>query len=174
MSILVISTSLNPKSRSRVLARHAHSALLPTDPSASLLDLAPLNLPMCDGKAAYSHPAVTPLANQIRAASAVILASPVYNYDASASAKNMIELTGKAWTGKLVGFLATAGGTGSYMAPMQLANSLMLDFRCLIIPRFVYALGAAFDGERISDPNIADRVEQLAAETHRLSRLLFS
>ncbi len=172
MCILVISTSLNPKSRSRILARHAHSALLPLDPSAAFVDLALLNLPLCDGKAAYAHPEVGPLANQVQTAAAVILASPVYNYDASASAKNLIELTGKAWTGKLVGLLSTAGGTGSYMAPMQLANSLMLDFRCLIIPRFVFALGAAFDGDRISDPEIADRVQQLAAETHRLARLL--
>jgi FMN reductase len=37
---------------------------------------------------------------------------------------------------KVVGFLCAAGGKSSYMSVMRLANSLMLDFRCLIIPHF--------------------------------------
>ena len=37
----------------------------------------------------------------------------------------------------------------SYMSVMAYANSLMLDFRCVIIPRFVYATGSAFaEGSR--------------------------
>ena len=71
----------------------------------------------------------------------MIVAAPVYNYDVSASAKNMIELTGNAWEDKMVGFLCAAGGMSSYMSVMAYANSLMLDFRCVIIPRFVYATG---------------------------------
>ena len=75
------------------------------------------------------------------------MAAPVYNYDVSASAKNMIELTGSAWEDKIVGFLCAAGGMSSYMSVMAYANSLMLDFRCVVIPRFVFATGDAFDDE---------------------------
>ena len=65
--------------------------------------------------------------------------------------KNMIELTGSAWEDKIVGFLCAAGGHTSYMSVMSYANSLMLDFRCVIIPRFAFATSDAFDGERITD-----------------------
>ena len=63
----------------------------------------------------------------------------------------MIELTGSAWEDKIVGFLCAAGGMGSYMSVMAYANSLMLDFRCVIIPRFVFATGEGFDGDNIID-----------------------
>ena len=44
------------------------------------------------------------------------------------------------------------------MAIMPLANSLMLDFRCLIVPRFVYATKAAFSDGDLADPPITARL----------------
>ena len=57
-------------------------------------------------------------------------------------------MTGAAWSEKPVGFLCTAGARSSYMSPIGLANSLMFDFRSLIIPRFVYAVKDDFRGGR--------------------------
>jgi len=96
-----------------------------------------------------------------------MLATPVYNYDVSAAAKNMVELTGSAWEDKVVGFLCAAGGMGSYMSVMSFANSLMLDFRCLIIPRFVYATGDSFTGDKVTDTKVAKRIGHVAAELVR-------
>ena len=90
-----------------------------------------------------------------------MIATPIYNYNVSSSAKNLVELTGKAWTDKVVGFLCAAGGRGSYMGCMGLANSLMLDFRSLILPRFVYATGDPFAGEQNQrDPKL--KVESMS------------
>ncbi len=100
------------------------------------------------------------------------MAAPVYNYDVSASAKNMIELTGSAWEDKVVGFLCAAGGMSSYMSVMAYANSLMLDFRSVIIPRFVYATGDVFEGENATDRKIVQRIEQVAAELVRFTNAL--
>jgi len=72
-----------------------------------------------------------------------------------------VELTGDAWEGKIVGFLCAAGGDSSYMAPMSFANSLMLDFRCLIIPRFVYATSEDFRDGRLHSQGVRDRIERL-------------
>jgi len=58
---------------------------------------------------------------------------------------------------------------GSYMSVMSFANSLMLDFRCLIIPRFVYATGNSFDGDKLSDSKVAKRIEQVIAELVRVT-----
>ena len=55
---------------------------------------------------------------------------------------------------------------------MAYANSLMLDFRCVIIPRFAYAMGSAFDGDKPADAKIVQRIEQVAAELVRFTEAL--
>jgi len=54
------------------------------------------------------------------------------------------------------------GGHNSYMSIVGLSNSLMLDFRCLIIPRFVYATSEDFQGDRVPRPDLVKRIKQLA------------
>jgi FMN reductase len=171
MHILLLSCSLNPDSRSRVLANAAAEVLRKHEATVRLLDLREHPLAMCDGESCDER-AVAPLREAIRSADAILLAVPIYNYDVNAAAKNLVEQTGEAWEGKVVGFLCAAGGHGSYMSVMSLANSLMLDFRCLIVPRFVYAVGRDFEGDAITSPKIRERVEQLCAETARVAKAL--
>src|SRR6185369_16964444 len=151
---LVISSSLNPGSNSRLLAKAATESLS-KKADAELLDLRDYPLPLCDGGEAYGDANVRILSEKIKNADGILVAVPIYNWDVSAAAKNLVELTGKAWENKTVGFLCAAGGKFSYMSVMSFANSLMLDFRCLIVPRFVYADGSQFSAEEISDPQVA-------------------
>lgn len=169
MNLLVISGSLNSDSYSRLLAREAERVLAADHHNVTFLDLRDLPLPFCDGEKAYGHENVMRATKLILNADGIIVATPIYNYDASATVKNLIELTGKAWENKIVGFLCASGGFGSYMAVMALANSLMLDFRCLIVPRFVFATGAAFSDDKIVDTQIAARVAECARATARLA-----
>jgi FMN reductase len=169
---LVVSTSGNPSSNSRKMGRIAFDYLQKAKVDCSWLDLGEMGLPLCDADACYAHPAVKKLGAAIEAADGVIVAAPVYNYDVSASAKNMIELTGNAWEDKIVGFLCAAGGMNSYMSVMPYVNSLMLDFRCVVIPRFVFATGEAFDDDTVTDGKISQRVEQVAAELIRFTEAL--
>ncbi|OYP31033.1 NADPH-dependent FMN reductase [Rhodopirellula sp. MGV] len=170
--ILVISASLNPGSRSRILANNAKALLEAAHQEVAWFDLAQTPLPFCDGASAYGDANVIELGKLIEAADAILIASPIYNYDVNAAIKNAVELTGKKWTGKVVAMMLAAGGAGSYMSAMGLANSLMLDFRCLIVPRFVYATGDAFEGNEVTDENIQTRVEQMVNETIRLAEAL--
>lgn len=169
MNPLVISCSLNPDSRSARLARHAHALFQRHAGSAALVDLRQTPLPICDGGEAYRHENVAPLAELISSARPILLAVPVYNYDANAAAKNLIELTGRAWTNKVVGFLCAAGGQGGFMSVMSLANSLMLDFRCLIVPRFVYATGDHFEEGGVPGEAILLRTGELCQTALGLS-----
>ena len=169
---LVISCSLRPASRSRILARRAHECLTTAGHEAELIDLIDHPLPLCDGDTSYDAEHVAKLDALIRNAPGVLIGTPVYDYDASAATKNLIELTGQAWTNKVVGFLCAAGGGGSYMSMMGLANSLMLDFRCLVIPRFVYATKEAFAEGRVSDSQVDDRIQELADTLTRLSKAM--
>ncbi len=173
MKPLVISCSLNPQSRSRSLAREAAARLAARGHAAEFVDVASLALPLCDGGAAYTHPAVAPLAAKVAAAPAILLAFPIYNYDAGASAKNVIELTGKAWTGKVVGLLAAAGGNNAFMGPLGIANSLMLDFRCVVLPRYVYAGGGeGVTAAGVTDQDIVRRIDELTGEVVRVGAAL--
>ncbi len=169
---LVLSTSLNPQSRSRALAQRAAGALAARGQACEWIDLRDHPLPTCDGGSCYGDPRVRQLAERIAVAQGILLASPIYNYDMGSAAKNLIEVTGKAWNEKIVGFLASAGGQGSWMSVMGMANSLMLDFRCLIIPRFVYATEAMMPEEAPLDELLAERVERLVGELIRLCEAL--
>mgnify|MGYP006277294793 CR=1 FL=1 len=166
MRYLVASCSLNEGSRSRGLAKFARADLEEAGAEVDWLDLRDHPLPVCDGGAAYADPGVARVAGALRAADGILLAGPIYNYDYNAAAKNLVELAGvRCWGGKVVGFLAAAGGAGSYLSVLPLANSLMTDFRCVVIPRFVYADGRSFDAEReLADDAVRSRIKGLARD----------
>jgi FMN reductase len=170
--ILILSTSLRKDSNSRILAQEAKRLLEQDGHEAILVDLRDHPLPLCDAGPSYSHPSVAGIGGLLAKASAVLVATPIYNYGANAAAKNLIELTGAGWENKPVGFLCAAGGMSSYMSILSLANCLMLDFRSIIVPRFVYATGEAFAGGNIVDAEVAGRVAELARETARFGKLL--
>ena len=156
----IISSSLRPDSFSRILAVQLAREF---GEAGEHVDLREFPLPLCDGEAAYADPNVGKLSAKISAARVILIATPIYNFDANAAVKNLIELTGGAWEDKIVGFACAAGGALSYMSVMGLANSLMLDFRCVVIPRFVYATGDDFEGNRAPNAEIKKRLKQLAA-----------
>lgn len=169
MTYLVISSSLNPKSKSYLLARAAYDKLIGSNVDADFLDLRKIKLPQCDGARYGDNKNVQRVAKRIAQAQCIIFAVPIYNFGVASAAKNLIELTGDAWRDKTVGFLCAAGGKSSFMSVMGLANSLMLDCRCLIIPRFVYADSSAFCAEQISDTKIVERIDELVSYARKLS-----
>lgn len=171
MKVLVVSCSLNPDSSSFILAQHACDELRAAGAEVEFVDLREHTMPLCDGQTCTNR-SVEELTGRVEAADAILLAAPIYNFDANAAAKNLVEHTGSAWENKIVGFLAAAGGHSSYMSVMPLANSLMLDFRCLIVPRFVYATGGDFTDGKVSSAKIATRIGQLVGETLRLAEAL--
>ena len=207
MNLLVISTSLNPASRSRALARIAHDRLgamavtpPPVHPRGTLparegvgqghtgaaelahlavpkgfsvrwLDLREMSLPTCDGDPKTVPADARRLHEEIARADGILLALGIYNYLPSASAKGAAEHAGKAWVGKVAGFLVAAGGRSSHMAVLPLANGLMLDFRTHLLPRYVYATPEDFsDGQ--PSPEIARRIDDLVTDFARVTAAL--
>lgn len=168
MSFIVISSSLNPNSKSAILAREALKILQERGKEVEWLDLREIELPQCDGDRAFSDGNVSTVASKIRKASSIILAVAIYNYDCGSSAKNLLELSGRAWEDKTVSFLCAAGGRSSYMSIMSFANSLMLDFRSVVVPRFVYAEESAFENNTIIDEKIKERISQMIDATIKL------
>ena len=174
MKHLVISTGLRNKGNSWAMGNHLCNWLESNEQQTELLALRNHDIRFCDGKTYLKHPTTKLFCDKVKSADGLVISTPVYNYDANAAAKNFIELTGKAWENKTVGFLCAAGGEKSYMSIMSLANSLMLDFRCIIIPRFVYASGGVFNGGAIIDDGVKQRIDELAAEMIRFTTSLNS
>ena len=172
MGQLIVSCSLSKTSKSAVLAQHLCDAVTSLGDDCDLMDLRKIELPFCDAVSCYEHPNVQKMRQAIAGADAVTIATPIYNYETGGATRNLIALTGQAWLGKTIGFICAAGGQGSYMAVMSLANSLMLDFRCLVGPRFVYATDASFTDGNLTDDEVASRVTELAQELHRIAAAL--
>ena len=168
MSYLVISTSLREGSRSKIMAKALSDNLSEVD----FFDLQKNPLPMCDGDKCYDLPEVINLRNKIKNAKGIIMAIPIYNYNVSSGAKNIIELGGKMLYDKVFGFICAAGGKSSYMSVMSFASSLMIDYRCFIIPKFVYALKSDFNENEIINPDIKERISELGNDLIRISNAL--
>lgn len=151
LRFLVLSCSLDPVSRSRVLAELATERLRERGHAVELVDLRDHPLPAFDNAAVFDHPEVERLNGRIAAADGVLLASPVYNWSLGSALKNLVEVTGTTndqrrapWFDKAVTFLCAGGLPHSYMAHLSVANALMLDFKCLINPYHVYATERSF------------------------------
>ena len=168
MSYLVISTSLREGSRSKIMAKALSDKINDVD----FFDLQSNPLPMCDGDKCYNLPEVTDFRKKVKNAKGIIMAIPIYNFNVSSGAKNVIELGGKMLYDKVFGFICAAGGKSSYMSVMSFANSLMIDYRCFIIPKFVYALKSDFDGDEITSSDIKERISELGNDLIRISEAL--
>ena len=168
MSYLVISTSLREGSRSKIMAK----ALSKNLNEVEFFDLQKNPLPMCDGDKCYDLPEVIDFRKKIEKAKGIIMAIPIYNYNVSSGAKNIIELGGRMLYDKVFGFICAAGGKSSYMSVMSFASSLMIDYRCFIIPKFVYALKSDFNENEITNPDIKERIDELGNDLIRISEAL--
>lgn len=168
-NVVVISTSLNPKSKSQVLAQKFVASLRERGVTVTPIDLRELDLPLAGSPGCWEHPHLAQLTSALEAATHVVFAVPIYCYDVNAAAKNVIELVGRAFTGKVVAFICSAGGQGSFMAVMGLANHLMLDFRAVIVPRFLYAARADWSDEGGLDPEIEGRLQLLYEDMARIT-----
>ena len=165
---LIISGSLNKKSKSKSMGLYAEKIFQSRSKSVECIQLSEYDIPLCDGNDCYNDKTVIKLNEKIKNANSIIICGPVYNYDLNAVLRNLIEVTSSAWTGKLVGFICAAGGKNSYMAPISMINSLMLHNRCLIIPRFVYANSEDFLEDGTIDDAILNRIEELVDEAIKL------
>lgn len=151
------------------MAEAARDALQRSGKAVDWLDLREVPFDIYNPDSAKA-PAVAELGERIAAAEAVILAVPVYNFNVNSAAKALIEYTNKSWCDQVVGFIAAAGGMGSYMSLMGIMNSLMLDYRCIIVPRFVYGLEK--DLRECIPQDLQERIEEVGERVAEVGQKL--
>lgn len=162
--LVIVNSSLSSDSNTRMLCRHAHTHALNRGIRAEFIDLKDYRvLPYgYEGSEGLDQ-----IEAQLEQAGAIILAFPLYNYNMNATLKALIEHCGSCFEDKVVGLMTAAGGRSSYMSVFSVGQSLMLDFRSWIVPRYVYAVSDDFGEEVIANPEVRRRVEQLVETIHR-------
>ena len=142
-------------------------------------DLRDEALPAFDNDAALTHPRVARMNAAIREADGVILAVPVYNWALGSAAKSLVEATGATddtrrapWFDKVVTFLVAGGLPHAYTAHLSLANSLALDFKCVVNPYHVYASERDFPARGEPNAHVLERLDRTLSVAVELARLL--
>lgn len=168
MKFAIVSCSIDPESRSRMLAREVEGLLADKGHTSTFIDLRTVQLPRFDNSECFEHPEFARVHAAIAESDGVFVATPIYNWGLGSAAKNMIELTGAtgekgmhaAWFDKIVTFLCAGGLPHSYMAYGPMALSMMLDFKCIINPYAVYATNRDFSAEHALGEKIKARIQK--------------
>ena len=168
--VTIIATSLNEQSKSQLIARLLETELTEAGTSCELVDLRELDLPTSGSAASWGSTDAAALATKVEKSSHIVFAVPIYCYDVNAAAKNVIELIGRSFTKKVVSFACSAGGANSYMSIMGMANHLMLDFRSIIVPRFLYVDPTGWNENKLTEDMTA-RLKQLVEDMAEINIL---
>lgn len=168
-NVTIISTGLGNNPKSHTLAVRLESLLQARGTATALVDVRSWDLPHAGAPGCWDHPGVAAITAAVADASHVVISTPVYCYDANSAAKNVIELCGRAFTDKVVGFVCQAGGQRGYMSVLGLANHMMLDFRSVIVPRYVYVAAPDWTPEGGLSAGIEQRLARLCDDLQRIT-----
>ena len=170
MMILGIAGSLRQGSFNR-MALHAARTLLPEGTSMTVFELE--GIPLFNQDLEQNPaPGVIELKKAIRAADAILLCTPEYNYSIPGVLKNAIDCASRpygdnAWKGKPVAIMgASIGALGSARAQYHLRQCFVfLDMPCVTQPEVMIANAAAkFDKDgNLTDETAKKLIRQLLA-----------
>jgi chromate reductase len=181
LNFTLISTSLDPDSRSAWMIQLAAAQLRAAGHAVTQLDLRETPLPLFDNASSYGHPNAAQYHAAIVGADSVLLGVPVYNWGIGAGAKSLVELTGStdetrglqgAWFDKPVTFLVSGGLAHGYLSHGAFAFGLMVDFKCVVNPHFVYATGAEWAANGVPGEWLAERLARTVDRAVDLSARL--
>ncbi len=131
-----------------------------------LLDLRSLTLPFCDGGDDYGdYPDVTRLRETVKAADALVLATPEYHGSLSGVLKNTLDLMSfEHLDGKVTGLISVLGGQSNSNSLNDM-RTIMRWVHAWVIPEQI-AIGQAwqaFDAEgKLKDDKLAERFDRFA------------
>ncbi len=170
MQILGLSGSLRKESFNTAALR-ACADHLPQGATMSIFDLAPIPLYNEDVRAQGLPESVQQLREQIRAADALVIATPEYNYSFSGVLKNAIDWASRPpdqpFDGKPIALIgATPGGMGTSRAQYHLRQVFVyLNGRLLNRPEvFISGAQNKFDADgRLTDAATAESLGKMLA-----------
>lgn len=143
--------------------------------TVDLVELSELDLPLREGpRDREDHPGTRQLKERVRKADGILLGSPEYHNSFSGVLKNALDLlTADDVRGKLFGLLAVSGGEAGAINTLGHLRYVVRGIGGWSLPAQVSVPSAwqAFDGDRLLDPELDERVRSFAKELVRFTRL---
>jgi NAD(P)H-dependent FMN reductase len=173
MKILVICGSLRKQSFTRVLTDIAYNYAKSKYKDVQLLDLGKTKLENFMGFEARYDKATNDTVKLVESSDVFIIGSPVYNGVFSSALKNLFEFVNyKALEGKTAGFILMSGSDISYLQVQGQLISMMNYFRVISNPRAVFVSQESFDGQKLKDKEIEQRIKRIVDETASMKQRL--
>ena len=161
MSVIIINSQLKAPTKLDVLVEQFSKKLTAQSIKSSCISLAEQPIPLCDEGPSFADKNVLDIKDKMMEASGILFGFPIYNYTCNSAAKALIELTGKdCWFQKPVGLFCHAGGVRSHMAPLTVANQLMLDYHNIIVPHFIYSTSKDYSENHHPLDSLDQRIDE--------------
>lgn len=180
--VLAFAGSLRQESYNKKLLREAYK-LVPNGMSMECFDLAPLPLYNGDVEAQGTPEPVLHFRKQIRAADALLIATPEYNYSISGVLKNAIDWASRPKPDPSplddmpVAIMGSAGRGGTVRAQTHLRDILVHNRNYVVVaPQIMLVQGHRYfdkDGN-LQDEDIRERITRLLVALAELTRKLKS
>lgn len=182
LNVLAFAGSLRANSYNRGLIQAAVE-LAPPTMSVEVFDLSPIPLFNADLEAASMPPAVQEFKLKIKAADALLIATPEYNYSIPGVLKNALDWASRGMArgepaplhGKPTAILGAGGRFGTVRAQAHLRYILMHDDMKLVNKPEVMIMRAweHFDQDgKLTDPETRKQVSDLLIALEKWTRLL--
>jgi NAD(P)H-dependent FMN reductase len=124
-----------------------------------------VTLSFCDGRPLASYPDDTAkVVEQIAAAEAYIIGTPMYRGTYTGALKNLLDhVPVEALMGKVAGLIATGGSDHHYLGIDLGLRPLLMWFNMHLVPGSVYLRGQQIQGSDVTDEQARDYLGQLGS-----------
>jgi NAD(P)H-dependent FMN reductase len=128
-----------------------------------VIDLRDVALSFCDGRPLHEYVDDTPqVVNQIQAADAYIIGTPIYRGSYTGSLKNLLDhVPVEAMMGKVAGLIATAATDHHYLSIDQELRPVLMWFNLHLVPGSVYVRSNQLQGNTIADEQVSEHLRLL-------------
>jgi NAD(P)H-dependent FMN reductase len=169
MKILIVCGSLREESLTRVLTDIAYKHAKEKYADVEYLDLRKTKINNFEGFEAEYDTVTKKTVKLVEDSDVFILGSPIYNGLLSSALKNLFEFVNyKSLEGKVAGYILKSNSNISFLQVQGQLTALMCYFRVLSNPRAVFATDEDFDGMKLKNVKIEERIKRLIDETVKM------
>ena len=161
MKTLIISSSLSPSSKSYILCKKLKDTLQQKTVNVELVDARDLDLAPYHCKVTES---MENLISKVKESDNIIFGMGVHCYSINDSLKMILDSCCGDAMGKFFGILCAAGGQKSYLSTQHLTQICMNEWRMIQLPRVIYVTSSDFDGNKIKNTDVYERIDQFVDE----------
>ena len=174
--ILLISFSLNPKSKSYLVLCETKKYLDSRGIKSSTIDLRKYNLPIYDGTCnALENPQTKEVMEKFNNANKIVIFTPVYNYDVNANFKNFIDLLSVyrhkniSNQEQVLGVVGAMGSQRSFTSLFPSLSHFQFSLGFYLIPKIVMCVPKDFAVRNKISCDLSNRVKELCNNILQIS-----